>query len=161
MTPGDARRALDDTDRRVTSLEQDIGTCGCFTRTELDAWAAWRARWRAFLLSSRDRISGLENALSAAALAGVIATAAAESYVAGKLGQVEAERAAFAAELGTWQQQAGARGAKLSPPRGEESTFPWITVLLFGLTTAAVAGGAYVVYSRPMRSTSSRRKAAR
>jgi hypothetical protein len=151
MGTGDALRSLEDTDRRVTALEQDIGSCGCLTRAELDDWAAWRARWRAFLHASKDRIAGLENALSAAALGGVIATAAAESYVNGELADVEAERATFAAELGTWQQQAAARGAKLSPPRGEASTFPWITVGLFVLTTAAVAGGAYVVYARPVR----------
>jgi alpha-beta hydrolase superfamily lysophospholipase len=149
MSTGQALRALDDTDRRVTALEQDIGSCGCLTRGELDDWAAWRDRWRAFLRASKDRIAGLENALSAAALGGVIATAAAESYVNGELADIEEERAAAAAELGTWQQQAAARGAKLSPPRGEASTFPWITVLAFAAVSAAVAGAAYVVYVRP------------
>ena len=159
---GDAQAGLDDFDRRVVALEQDIGRCACLEPAEVTDWAAWRSDARAYLRISGDRLSGLENTLSAAAVVGVLALGVAESYTDREAADVDRQTATWAAELGTWSQRVAARGGSLTAPGAPPSLgLPWLTIGVVLLGVVAVGATVWYVKRPPKRRNPRRNPAAK
>jgi hypothetical protein len=147
MTVATTRAHLDDVDRRVVALEQDLGRCACLTPAELDGWAKFRTDWRSKLVELRSTVDHVGQGLSAAAVGGVVLQGAAESYASNVLAGVDQEADGYAAELGTWQQRAAARGANLTTPGAPPGMgLPWVTIALVAVGVVAVGAGAWYVY---------------
>lgn len=138
----DTRDNLDDIDARVTALEGDIGACACLSAKQLDDWATWRSDWRRKKTDLDDQIDGVENALNAATIGGVLVAGAAESAAAYRFNQIDAEAARWSSELGVWQQTVAAKGGTLSGPAAPSgsSLVPWTTITAVGLGALLVLG---------------------
>jgi len=164
MTIGASRENLDDLDRRVTALEHDVGACECLTSSELSDWTEWRSSWRAELAHLRDQIDGVENGMRAASLGGILAIGVAETVLDSRLATINREADTWAAELGTWQRRAAAKGANLTTP-GEPPGLglPWKTIGVVALAAVVVGGGTYYLATRsaPMKRNGRRRRRSR
>ncbi len=149
MSISASRENLDDLDRRVTALEQDIGACACLSSAELEDWTEWRSSWRAELSHLRDQIDGVENGMRAASLGGILAVGLAETVLDRRLATIDGEADTWAAELGTWQRRAASKGASLTTP-GEPPALglPWVTIGVVALAAVVVGGGAYYLATR-------------
>jgi hypothetical protein len=155
---GAARENLDDLDRRVTALEHDIGACACLSPAELDDWSSWRAGAREYLREASDRVSGLQNALNAASVAGMIAVGAAEVWTDREAADVDRRTGAYSAELATWQQRAASKGATLTTPGAPPAfALPWTTIGVVALVAVGLGAGAWYVY-RPRTANRAPRK---
>ena len=143
-----ARENLEDFDRRITSLEHDIGACACLSGAELDEWSSWRSSARAYLREAADRVGGLQNALNAASVGGILAVAAAEVYTDREAADVDRRTGAYSAELATWQQRAASKGANLTTPGAPPSLgLPWVTIGVVALVAVGLGAGAWYVYA--------------
>ena len=161
MSVATTRAHLDDLDRRVTALEQDIGRSGCLPPGELDTWAKFRADWRGKLLELRATVDHTAEGLAASVVGGALLQGAAESYASAVLADVDQEADGYGAELGTWQQRAANRGCSLTTPGAPPGLgVPWVTIAIVGVAVLAVAGGAYYVYAPKKPRLNPRRRAA-
>lgn len=162
MTVAKTRAHLDDIDRRVVALEQDLGRCACLSPGELDAWAKFRTDWRGRLVELRAEVDHVSQGLAASVLGGVLVQGAAESYAATVLDGIDRDADGWAAELGTWQQRAASRGANLTTP-GEPAGLgvPWFTIGVVAVAVVAVGAGAWYVYRPRMLVMENPRRRAR